>query len=89
MGDRKENEKTYSTPIIPKVLLERLGPIYSDFSIKTGRKNLWECVRVCGVPVWNFAFVQQRIYGIIKYWDKDKNQDWINSLQEHAMHTRQ
>ena len=25
------------------------------------------------VPVWNFAFVQQRIYDIIKHWDKDQN----------------
>jgi len=35
------------------------------------------------VPVWNLAFVQQRIYDIIKHWDKDKNQDWVNSLEEH------
>jgi len=57
MGDRKENEKTYSTPIIPKVLLERLGPIYSDFSIKTGRKNLWECVAVCVCVVYLFGIL--------------------------------
>jgi len=38
--------------------------------------NIWS-------PVWNVTFVQQRIYDVIKYWNKGQNQNWVNRLHKH------
>jgi len=40
-----------------------------------------------GSPVWNVTFVQQRIYHVLKEWDKGKNQKWVDGLQEHNKHS--